>query len=152
MVTALYSIMFLIIFEKMHTWRWIMKCFLDVFFENSSLRWECIIIVNTGDTKCDSGRSVAPKKNFDLIRGIACERQTYFRSSLLFLPKMTSANSSGKTISVTWNLLFWYWPIRSKDRIQLEWPRALACLGFWPELPNTLWNVNFTTFTRFPAT
>ena len=31
-------------------------------------------------------------------------------------------------------------------------PRALKCLGFWPELPNTYWNVNFTTITRFPAT
>ena len=31
-------------------------------------------------------------------------------------------------------------------------PRALKCLGFWPELPNTHWNVNFTTITRLPAT
>ena len=31
-------------------------------------------------------------------------------------------------------------------------PHALKCLGFWRELPNTLWNVNFTTITRFPAT
>ena len=29
---------------------------------------------------------------------------------------------------------------------------ALACLGFWRELPNTIWNVNFTTITRVPAT
>ena len=50
------------------------------------------------------------------------------------------------------NLLFWCWPIRSKDRIQLKWPRALKCLGFWRELPNTFWNVNFTTITRFPVT
>ena len=46
----------------------------------------------------------------------ACEPQTYFRSSLLSLRKLTSANPSGKTISVTWSLLFWCWPIRSKDR------------------------------------
>ena len=31
-------------------------------------------------------------------------------------------------------------------------PRAVACLGFWRELPNTIWNVNFTTITRFPET
>ena len=31
-------------------------------------------------------------------------------------------------------------------------PRALKYLGFWRELSNTLWNVNFTTITRFPAT
>ena len=31
-------------------------------------------------------------------------------------------------------------------------PRALKCHGFRRELPNTLWNVNFTTITRFPAT
>ena len=30
--------------------------------------------------------------------------------------------------------------------------RALVCLGFWRELLNTLWNVNFATITRFPAT
>lgn len=30
-------------------------------------------------------------------------------------------------------------------------PRALACLRLWREL-NTLWKVNFTTITRFPAT
>ena len=36
-------------------------------------------------------------------------------------PKITSANPTSKTISVTWNLLFWCWPIRSKERIQLEW-------------------------------
>ena len=30
--------------------------------------------------------------------------------------------------------------------------RALACLGLWRELPNTLWNVNFTIITRFLAT
>ena len=29
---------------------------------------------------------------------------------------------------------------------------ALAWLGFWWELPNRLWNVNFTTITSFPAT
>ena len=58
-------------------------------------------------------------------------------------------------ISVTLGLLFLCRPIRSKDRIQLEWIlrlRSLACLGFWWGLLNTLCNVNFTTITRFPAT
>ena len=85
-----------------------------------------------------------------------CLFWTHFRSSLLSLQKIASANPSCKTISVTWNLLFWCWPIRSKDRIRLEWvrsrPRALKRLGFRRELPNTLWNVNFATITRFPAT
>ena len=41
-------------------------------------------------------------------------------------PKIASANPSCKTISVTWNLLFWWWPIRSKDRIRLEWLLATS--------------------------
>ena len=70
-----YSIVFDIVphdfFEKnIYTWRWIMKCYLDVFFEISSLRWKCIINVNSADTKCDSGSSIAPKKkHFEVIRG-----------------------------------------------------------------------------------
>ena len=35
---------------------------------------------------------------------VACEQQTHFRSSLLSLWKIASANPSGKTISVTLNL------------------------------------------------
>ena len=35
---------------------------------------------------------------------IACEAQTHFRSSLLYLRKIASANPSSKTISMTWNL------------------------------------------------
>ena len=31
-------------------------------------------------------------------------------------------------------------------------PCALKRLGFQRELPNTLWNMNFTTITRFPVT
>ena len=42
------------------------------------------------------------------------------------LQKIASANPSCKTISVTWNLLFWWWPIRSKDRIRLEWLLATS--------------------------
>ena len=85
---------------------------------------------------------------------LACEQQTHFRSSLLSLRKITSANPSGKTISVTWNL---FYVGRSDERIEYSSsdssrPSALACLGIWRELPNTLWNANFTTFTRFPAT
>ena len=57
---------------------------------------------------------------------IACEQQTHFRSSLRSLRKLASANPSGKTISVTWNLLFWCWPIRAKGRIQLEWLLATS--------------------------
>ena len=52
---------------------------------------------------------------------VACEQQTYFWSSLLFLQKITTAKPNCKMISVTWKLLFWCWPIRSKDRIRLEW-------------------------------
>ena len=37
----------------------------------------------------------------------------------------------------------------SSDSSQLH---VLACLVFWRELPNTLWNVNFMTFTRIPVT
>ena len=88
-------------------------------------------------------------------KNLACEPQTYFRLSLLSLRKITFANLSGKMISLTWNLLFWCWPIRAKDRIKLEWLLAnscVECLVFWRELPNTVWNVNFMTFTRFPAT
>ena len=85
---------------------------------------------------------------------LACEPQTYFQSSLRSLWKITSVNPGGKTISVTWNLLFWCWPIRAKDRIKLKWllvTSRVAVLVFWRELSNTVWNVNFTTFTRFPA-
>ena len=39
------------------------------------------------------------------------------------------ANPSSKTISVTWDLLFWCWPIRSKDRMQLEWLLATSRAG-----------------------
>ena len=35
---------------------------------------------------------------------VACEAQTHFRSSLLYLRKIASANPSSKTISMTWNL------------------------------------------------
>ena len=52
---------------------------------------------------------------------VACEQQTHFRSSLLSLRKIASANPSSKK-----NLLFWCWPIRSKDRIQLEWLLATS--------------------------
>ena len=61
------------------------------------------------------------KNSFLPPQRLACEQQTHFRSSLLSLRKIASANPSGKTISLTWNLLFWCWPIRSKDRIRLEW-------------------------------
>ena len=57
---------------------------------------------------------------------LACEQQTHIRSSLRSLRKIASANPSGKTISVTWSLLFWCWPIRSKDRIRLEWLLATS--------------------------
>ena len=88
-------------------------------------------------------------------RLIACEAQTHFRSSLLYLRKIASANPSSKTISMTWTFCFDV--DQSDQRIEYSSrapsrPRALACLGFWRELPNTLWNVNFTTITRFPAT
>ena len=86
---------------------------------------------------------------------VACEAQTHFRSSLLYLRKIASANPSSKTISMTWTFCFDVG--QSDQRIEYSSrapsrPRALACLGFWRELPNTLWNVNFTTITRFPAT
>ena len=55
-----------------------------------------------------------------------CLFWTHFRSSLLSLQKIASANPSCKTISVTWNLLFWWWPIRSKDSIRLEWLLATS--------------------------
>ena len=57
---------------------------------------------------------------------LACEQQTHIRSSLRSLRKIASANPSGKTISVTWSLLFWCWPIRSKDRIRLKWLLATS--------------------------
>ena len=41
---------------------------------------------------------------------LACEQQTQIRSSLRSLRKIASANPSGKSISVTWSLLFWCWP------------------------------------------
>ena len=37
------------------------------------------------------------------VDSVACEQQTQFRSSVLSLRKIASANPSGKTISVTWN-------------------------------------------------
>ena len=82
---------------------------------------------------------------------IACEPQTHFRFSLLSLRKIASANPSGKMISFCFDVG------QSDQRIEYgssdsSRPRALKCLGFWRELPNTLWNVNFTTITRFPAT
>ena len=46
--------------------------------------------------------------------------QTYFRLSFLSARKVTSASSSGKTISVTQNLLFGSGPIRLNDRCTLE--------------------------------
>ena len=97
---------------------------------------------------CTCSRSFLPQ--------LACEPQTYFRSSLLSLRKITSANMSDKTISLTQNLLFWCSPVRSKviECSASDWsrPRPLACLGFWRDLPNTIWNLNFTTITKFPAT
>ena len=74
---------------------------------------------------------------------------------LLSLRKITSGNPSGKTIP--WRKTFCFDVGQSDQTIEYSSsdssrPRALACLGFWGELPNTLWNVNFTTITRFPAT
>ena len=40
-------------------------------------------------------------KRLCTIQMLACEQQTHFRSSLLSLQKIASANPSGKTISVT---------------------------------------------------
>ena len=70
---------------------------------------------------------------------VAHEQQMYFRLSLLSLWKIMS-----KT--------FCFDVGQSDQRIEynssdLLRPRALACLGFWQELPNMLWNVNFMTIT-----
>ena len=100
---------------------------------------------------------ILPKQKYCLL---ACEPQTYFWSSLLSLWKTTSANMRDKAISqfrdVKPFVLIRCSPIRSEDRMQLEWliafSRAGVCLGFWRELPNMIWNVNFTTVTRFPVT
>ena len=86
---------------------------------------------------------------------LACEQHTHFRSSLLSLPKIASANPSSKTIP--WRKIFCFDVGQSDQRMEYSpsdssRPHVLKCLGFWPELPNTLWNVNFTTITRFPAT
>ena len=37
--------------------------------------------------------------------------------------------------------------IKGKNTARVT-PRALACLGFWREFPNTLWNGSFTTFNK----
>ena len=52
-----------------------------------------------------------------------------------------------------WRKTFCFDVGQSLQRIEYNssdssWPRALACLGFWQELPNLLWNVNFTTFNK----
>ena len=87
---------------------------------------------------------------------ISLRTQTFFRSSLLSTRKVTSANPSSKMISVTLGLLFLCRPIRSKDRIQLEWILATSLAGVsWILVRLTkyaLSNMNFTTITRFPAT
>ena len=53
------------------------------------------------------------------------------------------------------NLLFSRWAIRSMDRVKLEWLFVTSRAGLSMILEsflNTLWNVNFTTITRFCAT
>ena len=74
------------------------------------------------------------------------------RSSPLSLRKIMSANRAKR---FPWRKTFCFG--QSDQRIEYSSsdssrPSALAWLGFWWELPNRLWNVNFTTITSFPAT
>ena len=64
--------------------------------------------------------------NHDVTSGWICRRP---ENVSLLSSLIASANPSGKTISVTQNLLFWCWPFRSKDRIQLEWLLATSRAG-----------------------
>ena len=76
------------------------------------------------------------------------------RSSLLSLRKITPANPNSKTISVTWNLLFWCWPIRSKDRMQLEWLLATSRAGvscILARVTKYAWNVNFLRLKKLTS-
>ena len=86
---------------------------------------------------------------------VACEQQTYFWSSLLFLQKITTAKPNCKMISVRKSFCF---DVGQSDQ-RIEYgssdssrPRALKRLRFRRELLNTLWNMNFATITRVPAT
>ena len=110
----------------------------------SLLKWGTVTVLPMNFVGCDAHRLI-----------LACEPQTHLRSSLLSLPKIASANPSGKTIP--WRKIFCFDVGQSHQRIEYSpsdssRPHALKCLGFWPELPNTLWNVNFTAITNFPVT
>lgn len=60
--------------------------------ENEMLPWRLLwnfefalkcIIVNTGDTKCESGCSVAPKKNFEVICGALAQFKVKLTGAML---------------------------------------------------------------------
>ena len=80
---------------------------------------------------------------------VACEQQTYIRSSFLSLRKTERLRTRAATFCFDVGKSDQRKEYSSSDSSR---PRALVCLGFWRELPNTLWNVNFTIITRFPAT
>ena len=73
------------------------------------------------------------------------------------LPPKNSVCKPERQNDFPWRKTFCFDVGRSDQRIEysssdFSRPRALKCLGFRRESPNTLWNVNFTTITRFPAT
>ena len=87
--------------------------------------------------------------NLGIEPTLACEAQTHFRSSLLSLRKIASVNPSGKTISVTQELLFSCWPIRMHDRYSSCFSRTNlrdVCPGFWCD--SQLWHVKSSNMQR----
>ena len=84
---------------------------------------------------------VCKKKSYTGV-WIACEPQTYFRSSLLSLRKITRLRTRAAK-RFPWRETFCFDVDQSDQRIgcsssDSSRPRALACLVFWRESPNTL--------------